>query len=95
VAAARTRQGSGPESLRLPVSFVSGPTCEPRSADDYLPCAQYSMQGHRVIYGLGLPDDVLEKIGHGSVERQFAQFQGGKWAVARGIAGSYVGKADG
>ena len=29
-----------------------------------------------MIYGLGLPDEVLEKIYHGNAERLFVQFKG-------------------
>jgi hypothetical protein len=30
-----------------------------------------------MIYGLGLPDDVLEKVYHGNAEALFARFKGG------------------
>jgi predicted TIM-barrel fold metal-dependent hydrolase len=29
-----------------------------------------------MIYGLGLPDEVLEKVYHGNAERLFARFDG-------------------
>ena len=44
--------------------------------DEYFPYAQYPAQGRWMIYGLGLPDDVLEKVYHGNAERLFGQFKG-------------------
>jgi predicted TIM-barrel fold metal-dependent hydrolase len=44
--------------------------------DEYFPYAQYPQQGRWMIYGLGLPDDVLEKVYHRNAERLFAQFKG-------------------
>ncbi len=44
--------------------------------DEYFPYAQYPAQGRWMIYGLGLPDDVLEKVYHKNAERVFAQFKG-------------------
>ena len=44
--------------------------------DEYFPYAQYPAQGRWMIYGLGLPDDVLEKVYHGNAERLFGQFRG-------------------
>jgi len=44
--------------------------------DEYFPYAQYPAQGRWMIYGLGLPDDVLEKVYHKNAEHLFAQFQG-------------------
>lgn len=46
--------------------------------DEYFPYAQYPAQGRWMIYGLGLPDDVLEKVYHQNAERLFAQFKGEK-----------------
>jgi predicted TIM-barrel fold metal-dependent hydrolase len=43
--------------------------------DEYFPYAQYPGQGRWMIYGLGLPDDVLEKMYHGNAERLFGQFR--------------------
>jgi predicted TIM-barrel fold metal-dependent hydrolase len=43
--------------------------------DEYFPYAQYPGQGRWMIYGLGLPDDVLEKVYHGNAEKLFAQFK--------------------
>jgi len=42
--------------------------------DEYFPYAQYPQQGRWMIYGLGLPDDVLEKVYHENAEKLFAQF---------------------
>jgi predicted TIM-barrel fold metal-dependent hydrolase len=44
--------------------------------DEYFPYAQYPAQGRWMIYGLGLSDDVLEKVYHGNAERLFGQFKG-------------------
>ena len=44
--------------------------------DEYFPYAQYPAQGRWMIYGLGLPDDVLEKVYHGNAERLFGHFKG-------------------
>lgn len=44
--------------------------------DEYFPYAQYPGQGRWMIYGLGLPDEVLEKVYHGNAERLFGQFAG-------------------
>src|ERR1700704_3224397 len=44
--------------------------------DEYFPYAQYPGQGRWMIYGLGLPDEVLEKVYHGNAERLFGQFEG-------------------
>lgn len=47
-----------------------------QTEDEYFPYAQYPGQGRWMIYGLGLPDDVLEKLYHGNAERVFGQFRG-------------------
>jgi len=44
--------------------------------DDYFPYAQYPAQGRWMIYGLALPDDVLERVYHLNAERLFAAFKG-------------------
>jgi predicted TIM-barrel fold metal-dependent hydrolase len=44
--------------------------------DEYFPYAQYPAQGRWMIYGLGLPDDVLEKVYHRNAERLFGQLKG-------------------
>jgi predicted TIM-barrel fold metal-dependent hydrolase len=46
--------------------------------DEYFPYAQYPQQGRWMIYGLGLPDDVLEKVYHRNAEALFARFKGSK-----------------
>ncbi len=51
--------------------------------DEYFPYAQYPAQGRWMIYGLGLPDDVLEKVYHGNAERLFGQFKGAALAGTR------------
>src|SRR5882672_2794953 len=43
--------------------------------DEYFPYAQYPAQGRWMIYGLGLPDDVLEKVYNKNAERLFSQFE--------------------
>jgi predicted TIM-barrel fold metal-dependent hydrolase len=43
--------------------------------DEYFPYAQYPAQGRWMIYGLGLPDEVLEKVYHKNAERLFGQFK--------------------
>ena len=43
--------------------------------DEYFPYAQYPAQGRWMIYGLGLPDDVLQKVYHGNAEALFARFK--------------------
>jgi predicted TIM-barrel fold metal-dependent hydrolase len=47
-----------------------------QTEDEYFPYAQYPAQGRWMIYGLGLPDDVLEKVYHRNAERLFGQFTG-------------------
>jgi predicted TIM-barrel fold metal-dependent hydrolase len=51
--------------------------------DEYFPYAQYPAQGRWMIYGLGLPDDVLERVYHGNAERLFGQFKGASLAGTR------------
>ncbi len=53
--------------------------------DEYFPYAQYPAQGRWMIYGLGLPDDVLEKIYHRNAEKLLAQFKGEKETAADAI----------
>lgn len=45
--------------------------------DEYFPYWGYPEQGRWEIYGLGLPDQVLEKVYHENAEKIFAQFGGG------------------
>jgi uncharacterized protein len=44
--------------------------------DEYFPYNQYPNQGRWMISGMGLPDDVLEKVYHSNAEKLFAQFKG-------------------
>ncbi len=46
--------------------------------DEYFPYAQYPLQGRWMIYGLGLPDEVLEKVYHRNAEELFARFKNSK-----------------
>jgi hypothetical protein len=43
--------------------------------DEYFPYAQYPLQGRWMIYGLGLPYDVLQKVYHRNAEALFARFK--------------------
>jgi predicted TIM-barrel fold metal-dependent hydrolase len=47
-----------------------------QTEDEYFPYAQYPAQGRWMIYGLGLPDDVLENVYHRNAEALFARFKG-------------------
>ena len=46
------------------------------TGDDYFDYWGYPGQGRWKIYGLGLPDAILEKVYHLNAERVFAQFKG-------------------
>jgi len=46
------------------------------TSDEYFPYAGYPGQGRWMIYGMELPDAVLEKVYHKNAERIFAQFKG-------------------
>jgi hypothetical protein len=54
--------------------------------DEYFPYAQYPAQGRWMIYGMGLPDDVLDRVYHRNAEDLFARFKGGTQS-AQTIAG--------
>jgi predicted TIM-barrel fold metal-dependent hydrolase len=54
--------------------------------DEYFPYAQYPLQGRWMVYGLGLPDDVLEKVYHGNAEALFARFKAAALGSRRGIS---------
>jgi uncharacterized protein len=54
--------------------------------DEYFPYAQYPAQGRWMIYGLGLPADVLEKVYHRNAEELFARFNGIKQVAGLGIS---------
>lgn len=44
------------------------------TSDEYFPYAGFPGQGRWMIYGMGLPDSVLEKVYHKNAEKIFAQF---------------------
>ncbi len=46
------------------------------TADEYFPYWGYPGQGRWQIYGMELPDSILEKVYHANAERVFAQFKG-------------------
>jgi predicted TIM-barrel fold metal-dependent hydrolase len=46
--------------------------------DEYFPYWGYPGQGRWMIYGLALPDKILEKVYHGNTEKMFATYHGGK-----------------
>jgi predicted TIM-barrel fold metal-dependent hydrolase len=46
------------------------------TGDEYFPYAGYPGQGRWMIYGMELPDAVLEKVYHKNAEKIFAQFKG-------------------
>jgi predicted TIM-barrel fold metal-dependent hydrolase len=48
------------------------------TSDEYFPYSGYPGQGRWMIYGMGLPDSILEKVYHGNAERIFAEFRGVK-----------------
>jgi uncharacterized protein len=48
------------------------------SDDEYFPYWDYPGQGRWEIYGMALPDSVLEKVYHANAEKIFPQFDGGK-----------------
>jgi predicted TIM-barrel fold metal-dependent hydrolase len=54
--------------------------------DEYFPYAQYPQQGRWMIYGLGLPDDVLDKVYHRNAEDLFARFDVAKQTVGRAVS---------
>jgi predicted TIM-barrel fold metal-dependent hydrolase len=51
------------------------------TADEYFEYWGYPGQGRWEIYGMELPDEVLEKVYHKNAERMFAQFKGTAGAV--------------
>jgi uncharacterized protein len=46
--------------------------------DEYFPYWGYPGQGRWMIYGMALPDKILEKVYHGNAEKIFATYHGGK-----------------
>ena len=55
------------------------------TSDEYFPYAQYPGQGRWMIYGLGLPDEVLEKVYHQNAEALFGKFKVSERGAAAGI----------
>jgi predicted TIM-barrel fold metal-dependent hydrolase len=48
------------------------------SEDEYFPYSGYPGQGRWMIYGMGLPDKILEKVYHKNAEKIFAMYREGK-----------------
>jgi len=48
------------------------------SDDEYFPYWDYPGQGRWMIYGMHLPDAILEKVYHGNAEKIFAMYRGDK-----------------
>ncbi len=46
--------------------------------DEYFPYWGYPGQGRWMIYGMALPDRILEKVYHGNAEKMFSAYRGGK-----------------
>jgi predicted TIM-barrel fold metal-dependent hydrolase len=46
------------------------------TADEYFPYWSYPGQGRWMIYGMELPDAILEKVYHGNVEKIFSSYRG-------------------
>jgi predicted TIM-barrel fold metal-dependent hydrolase len=55
--------------------------------DEYFPYAQYPQQGRWMIYGLDLPENVLEKVYHRNAEALFSRFKGAEQEVGRRMSG--------
>ena len=66
-----TDEGAGEEMYRNYFRWLE-------TDDEYFPYAQYPQQGRWMIYGLGLPDDVLERVYHRNAEELFARFRNSK-----------------
>jgi len=47
------------------------------SSDEYFPYWGYPGQGRWMIYGMALPDAILEKVYHANAERIFSMYRGG------------------
>lgn len=54
------------------------------TADEYFDYYDAPAQGRWKIYGLALPDPVLEKVYHLNAEKLFSQFKGANIASKRG-----------
>jgi len=48
------------------------------TGDEYFPYWNYPEQGRWMIYGMKLPDSILEKVYHANAERVFATYRGAK-----------------
>lgn len=48
------------------------------TSDEYFPYWGYPGQGRWMIYGMALPDGILEKVYHGNAEKIFAMYRGQK-----------------
>ncbi len=48
------------------------------TSDEYFPYWGYPGQGRWMIYGMALPDKILEKVYHGNAEKIFATYRGEK-----------------
>jgi uncharacterized protein len=46
--------------------------------DEYFPYSGYPGQGRWMIYGMGLPDGILEKVYHANAENVFSMYRGDK-----------------
>lgn len=66
-----TDEGAGEEMYRNYFRWLE-------TDDEYFPYAQYPQQGRWMIYGLNLPDDVLEKVYHRNAEELLARFKNSK-----------------
>lgn len=53
------------------------------TADQYFDDWGYPGQGRWKIYGMELPDTVLEKIYHLNAERMFREFRGGAEGISK------------
>lgn len=60
------------------------------TTDEYFPYAQYPQQGRWMIYGLGLPDDVLEKVYHRNAEELFARFNDAKQSPGHAVSAAFM-----
>jgi hypothetical protein len=53
--------------------------CWLETADQYFPYWGYPGQGRWAIYGMVLPDKILEKVYHKDEEKIFAMYRGEQW----------------